>query len=33
MSEAEIFLIRQRMLGAKRAKAERGELILPLPAG
>ncbi len=33
MSEAEIFLIRQRMLGAKRARAERGELILPLPAG
>ncbi len=33
MSEAEIFLIRQRMLGAKRAKAERGELILPLPVG
>jgi hypothetical protein len=33
MSEAEIFLIRQRMLSAKRAKAERGELVLPLPAG
>jgi DNA invertase Pin-like site-specific DNA recombinase len=33
MSEAEIFLIRQRMLSAKRAKAERGELILPLPIG
>jgi DNA invertase Pin-like site-specific DNA recombinase len=33
MPEAEIFLIRQRMLSAKRAKAERGELILQLPAG
>jgi DNA invertase Pin-like site-specific DNA recombinase len=33
MSEAEIFLIRQRMLSGKRAKAERGELILPLPVG
>jgi DNA invertase Pin-like site-specific DNA recombinase len=33
MSEAEIFLIRQRMLSAKRAKAERGELILQLPIG
>jgi DNA invertase Pin-like site-specific DNA recombinase len=33
MSEAEIFLIRQRMLGAKRAKAERGELVIPVPAG
>jgi DNA invertase Pin-like site-specific DNA recombinase len=33
MAEAEIFLIRQRMLSAKRAKAERGELIIPLPAG
>ena len=33
MSEAEIFLIRQRMLSAKRARAERGELVLPLPIG
>jgi DNA invertase Pin-like site-specific DNA recombinase len=33
MSEAETFLIRQRMLGAKRAKAERGELTIPLPIG
>jgi DNA invertase Pin-like site-specific DNA recombinase len=33
MSEAEIFLIRQRMLSAKRAKAERGELIVQLPIG
>ena len=33
MSEAEIFLIRQRMLSAKRAKAERGELVLALPIG
>jgi DNA invertase Pin-like site-specific DNA recombinase len=33
MSEAETFLIRQRMLGAKRAKAERGELAIPLPIG
>ena len=33
MSEAEIFLIRQRMLGAKRAKAERGELVIPVPTG
>ena len=33
MSEAETFLIRQRMLGAKRAKAERGELAVPLPIG
>jgi|SRR3954447_3220585 DNA invertase Pin-like site-specific DNA recombinase len=33
MSEAEIFLIRQRMLSAKRAKAERGELVLALPVG
>ncbi|HEU5392829.1 MAG TPA: recombinase family protein [Streptosporangiaceae bacterium] len=33
MSEAEIFLIRQRMLSAKRAKAERGELVIQLPVG
>ncbi len=33
MSEAEIFLIRQRMLSAKQAKAERGELVLALPVG
>jgi DNA invertase Pin-like site-specific DNA recombinase len=33
MPEAGTFLIRQRMLGAKRAKAERGELAIPLPIG
>jgi DNA invertase Pin-like site-specific DNA recombinase len=33
MSEAELFLIRQRMWGGKLAKAERGELALPLPIG
>jgi DNA invertase Pin-like site-specific DNA recombinase len=33
MSEAEIFLIRQRMLSAKRAKAARGELAFLLPVG
>jgi DNA invertase Pin-like site-specific DNA recombinase len=33
VSEAEIFLIRQRMLSAKRAKAGRGELIVQLPIG
>ena len=33
MAEAEIFLIRQRMLSAKRAKAGRGELIIQLPIG
>jgi DNA invertase Pin-like site-specific DNA recombinase len=33
MSEAEIFLIRQRMLSGRLAKAERGELALPLPIG
>ncbi len=33
MPEAGTFLIRQRMLGAKRAKAERGELAIPLPTG
>src|SRR5947209_16946990 len=30
MSEAEIFLIRQRMFSGRLAKAERGELALPL---
>jgi DNA invertase Pin-like site-specific DNA recombinase len=33
MSEAELYLIRQRMWGGKLAKAERGELALPLPIG
>ena len=33
MSEAEIFLIRQRMLSGRLAKAERGELAIPLPIG
>ena len=33
MSEAEIFLIRQRMFSGRLAKAERGELALPLPIG
>lgn len=33
MSEAEIFLIRQRMLSGRLAKAERGELAQPLPIG
>jgi len=33
MSEAELYLIRQRMLSAKLAKAERGELAIPLPIG
>jgi DNA invertase Pin-like site-specific DNA recombinase len=33
MSEAELYLIRQRMLSGKLAKAERGELVTPLPIG
>src|SRR5712675_731590 len=33
MSEAELYLIRQRMLSGKLAKAERGELAVPLPIG
>ena len=33
MSEAELYLIRQRMLSGKLAKAERGELAIPLPMG
>jgi hypothetical protein len=31
--EAELYLIRQRMLSGKLAKAERGELAVPLPIG
>ena len=33
MWEAELYLIRQRMLSGKLAKAERGELAVPLPIG
>jgi DNA invertase Pin-like site-specific DNA recombinase len=33
MSEAELYLIRQRMLSARLAKAERGDLAIPLPIG
>ena len=33
MSEAELYLIRQRMLSGKLAKAERCELAVPLPIG
>jgi DNA invertase Pin-like site-specific DNA recombinase len=33
MSEAELYLIRQRMQSGRRAKAERGELTLPVPIG
>jgi DNA invertase Pin-like site-specific DNA recombinase len=33
ISEAELHLIRQRMLGGRIAKARRGELAVPLPAG
>jgi len=33
MSEAELYLIRQRMMGGRLAKARRGELALPLPIG
>jgi DNA invertase Pin-like site-specific DNA recombinase len=33
MSEHELYLIRQRMLSGKLARAERGELAVPLPIG
>jgi hypothetical protein len=33
MSEAELYLIRQRMMGGRLAKARRGELALPMPIG
>src|SRR5260370_29164857 len=33
MSEAELYLIRQRVLSGKLAKAERGELAIRLPIG
>src|SRR6516225_5148051 len=33
MSEHELYLIRQRMLSGKLAKADRGELAIPLPIG
>jgi DNA invertase Pin-like site-specific DNA recombinase len=33
MSEAELYLIRQRMLSGRLARAERGELAIPLPIG
>ena len=33
MSEAELYLIQQRMPSGKLAKAERGELAVPLPIG
>lgn len=33
MSEAELYLIRQRMAAGRVAKAERGELAVPLPIG
>jgi DNA invertase Pin-like site-specific DNA recombinase len=33
MSEAELYLIRQRMLSGKLAKASRGELAIPVPIG
>jgi DNA invertase Pin-like site-specific DNA recombinase len=33
MSEAELYLIRQRMLSGRLAKAKRGELAIPLPIG
>ena len=33
MSEAELHLLRSRMLGGKRNKAEKGELRFPLPVG
>ena len=33
MSEAELHLIRQRMAAGRLAKAARGELAVPLPAG
>ena len=33
MSEAELYLIKQRMASGRLAKAQRGELALPLPIG
>src|SRR6266545_4634913 len=33
MSEAELHLLKQRMLAGKQAKARRGELAIPLPTG
>jgi len=33
MSEAELFIMRSRMLGGKRNKAQKGELRFPLPVG
>jgi DNA invertase Pin-like site-specific DNA recombinase len=33
MSEAELHLLKQRMLAGKQAKAQRGELGLPVPMG
>lgn len=33
MSEAELHVLKQRMLAGKRAKAERGELGMPVPMG
>jgi DNA invertase Pin-like site-specific DNA recombinase len=33
LSEAELHLLKQRMLGARRNKARRGELRIPLPVG
>lgn len=33
LSEAELHLLKQRMLAGRLAKARRGELPLPLPAG
>jgi len=33
MSEAELHVLKQRMLAGRRAKAERGELATPLPMG
>jgi DNA invertase Pin-like site-specific DNA recombinase/DNA-binding MarR family transcriptional regulator len=33
ISEAELYLIRQRMAGGRIAKARRGELAVPLPSG
>lgn len=33
MSEAELHLIRQRMVSGKLAKAERGELVIAMPIG
>jgi DNA invertase Pin-like site-specific DNA recombinase len=33
MSEAELHLLKQRMLAGKQAKARRGELAIGLPVG